>query len=70
MTTETTITPTTTETASTPTDTPVVPGLHVSGGAPIQSEDFPWDLVIVAVLSVLTLAFGIQAFRGSYRPKP
>lgn len=64
-----TSTPTTTEPISAPTDTPVVPGLPGSGGAPIRSDDFPWGLAIAGGFSVLALAFGIRAYRGTYRPK-
>lgn len=68
--TATTTEPTATEEpVSAPTETPVVPGLPESGGAPIRSNDFPWGIAIVGAFSVLALAFGIQAFRGSYRPK-
>lgn len=60
--------PTSTGQVSAPTETPVVPGLPESGGAPIRSNDFPWGLAIVGSFSVLALAFGIRAYRGSLRP--
>jgi hypothetical protein len=58
-----------TEGVSSPTETPVVPGLPESGGAPIQSNVFPWGLAVIGSFGVLALAFGIRAYRGSVRPK-
>lgn len=58
-----------TQGVSSPTETPVVPGLPESGGAPIQSNVFPWGLAIIGSFSVLALTFGIRAYRGSVRTK-
>ena len=56
-----------TEEESSPTNTPVVPGLPDSGGAPIQSDGFPWGLTIIGLFSALALAIGIRAYRGTNR---
>lgn len=58
-----------TEEESSPTNTPVVPGLPESGGAPIQPDEFPLGLAIVGVFSVVALAFGLRAYRGTSRLK-
>jgi hypothetical protein len=53
------------------TNTPVgsISGLPNTGGAPIRSTDFPWNLVIVAGSSTLALVLGIQAYRRNRLPK-
>ncbi|HSM25284.1 MAG TPA: ice-binding family protein [Anaerolineaceae bacterium] len=54
---------------SSPTNTPVVPGLPDSGGAPIQSDAFPWGITIIGIFSVLAMAIGIRAYRATNRLK-
>ena len=40
-----------------------VSGLPDTGGAPIQNQDFPWNVVIVGSFSAIGLALGIRTYR-------
>ena len=48
---------------------PPISGLPNTGGAPIQSQAFPWGLLIVAGISVVALALGVQTYRRTHLPK-
>jgi len=54
--------------AATATRLPLVGGLPVTGGAPMQNEGFPWSLVIVGV-GAIALVFGVRAYRSSHQAK-
>jgi hypothetical protein len=62
-------------TATTPPDEPTatarpaVSGLPDTGGAPIQNQAFPWGLLIIAGVSVVALALGVQTYRRTHLPK-
>ncbi len=61
--------PTGTSPTATATNTPVVPGLPDSGGAPIRSNDFPWSLAIFAGFGVIVFIFGVRKFHSTSQPK-
>jgi hypothetical protein len=71
------VAPTPTPTATTPpgeptaTARPAISGLPDTGGAPIQSQNqsFPWGLLIIAGVSVVALALGVQTYRRTHLPK-
>ena len=54
---------------ATPTTTPVVPGLPISGGAPIRNDGSPWGLLIAGGFSALTLFLGVRAYRKVSKPR-
>ena len=59
-----------TATAAALTATPrKVPGLPVTGGAPIRNDDFPWSLVIAGGFSAIALVLGVRAYRRTHLPK-
>jgi hypothetical protein len=39
-------------------------GLPNTGGAPLRSEDFNWNLIIVGSISTITLILGVRAYRS------
>jgi len=52
-----------------PEETPVLPGLPNSGGAPIRNDGSPWGLLIAGGFSALALILGFRAYRKTSGPK-